>query len=66
MEIKKGVFIKAFLITLALLISVYSLNLYLNSEREKYLDERMNSVVGDFEEFQALSNLMAVFGENGY
>jgi len=64
MEIKKGLFVKAFLITLALLISIYSLNLYLNSEREKYLDERMNSVVDDFEEFQALSNLMNVFGEN--
>jgi hypothetical protein len=64
MEIKKSLFAKAFLITLALLLSLYSFNIYLNFEREKYLDERMNSVVDDFEEFQALSTLMNVFGEN--
>lgn len=64
MEIKKSLFIKALIITLALFISVYSLNLYLNSEREQTLNERMEDVVSEFEEFQALSNLMRLYGEN--
>jgi len=64
MEVKRSLLFWAFVITLGIFLSVYSLNLYLNSEREKNLDERMNEVVEDFEEFQALSSLTHVFGEN--
>jgi hypothetical protein len=64
MAVDKKIFVKAFLITLALLLSVYSLNLYLNYEREKVIDERMREVVDEFEEFQALNALMEVYGQN--
>ena len=64
MEVKKSIFLKAFIVTLAIFLSVFSLNMYLNSEREKVVNERMNEVVAEFEEFQALNNLMEVFGEN--
>ena len=34
MEVTKSIFMKAFMITLVIFISVYALNLYLNSQRE--------------------------------
>jgi hypothetical protein len=64
MAVDRSIFVKAFLITLALFLSVYSINLYLNYEREKAVDQRMNEVVDEFEEFQALNNLMEVYGQN--
>ncbi|MFC2163067.1 hypothetical protein ACFLRF_05240 [Candidatus Altiarchaeota archaeon] len=64
MEVDRFLFIKAFVITVIIFLSVYSLNLYLNSERERVLDERMSEIIVEFEEFQALSALMRVYGRN--
>ncbi|MFH1402872.1 MAG: hypothetical protein ABIH11_01220 [Candidatus Altiarchaeota archaeon] len=64
MEVGKSIFLKAFVITLIIFASVYSLNVYLNSMREESLDERMAEILEDFEEMQALTTMMRVFGEN--
>ena len=64
MEVSRGVFIKAFLITVIIFLSVYSLNLYLNSQRENVLDDNMAEIIDNFEEVQALTDLMKVYGGN--
>ncbi|MCX6695332.1 MAG: hypothetical protein NTU61_03465 [Candidatus Altiarchaeota archaeon] len=64
MEVDRSIFLKAFVITVLLFISLYSLNVYLNSQREVVLDARMNEILEEFDEVQALTSLMKVFGEN--
>jgi len=64
MEVTKSIFMKAFMITLVIFISVYALNLYLNSQREVVLDGKMSEVLDEFEEVQALTSLMKMYGEN--
>ncbi len=64
MEVEGSIFIKAFIITLVIFVSVYSLNVYLHTLREDALDERMSDILEEFEEIQALNMLMTVYGEN--
>lgn len=64
MVIKKSIFIYAAIITLLLLISIYSLNFYLNSQRENVLNERMEDILDEYQEIQALTLMTDVFGSN--
>tara|TARA_Y100000310_G_scaffold317308_1_gene370049 strand:- start:3332 stop:4012 length:681 start_codon:yes stop_codon:yes gene_type:complete len=59
----KGVFVVAAIITIVLLISIYSFNLFLNTQRERAIIERMEQVLDEYQELQALSLMSEVFGK---
>ncbi|MCH8004410.1 MAG: hypothetical protein IH934_07325 [Nanoarchaeota archaeon] len=59
----KGIFIAAAIITVMLFISIYSFNLFLNTQRERVVIERMEEVLDEYQELQALSLMSDVFGK---
>jgi len=59
----KGIFIAAAIITIMLFISIYTLNLFLNTQRERVVIERMEEVLDEYQEIQALSLMSDVFGK---
>ncbi len=63
MVANKGVFVVAAIITIVLLISIYSFNLFLNTQRERAIIERMEQVLDEYQELQALSLMSEVFGK---
>ena len=63
MAINKHIFFYAALITLLLFISIYSLNAYLNSQREKAVIDRMQDILDEYQEIQTLSLMSEVFGK---
>jgi len=64
MEVSRWVFAKAFVITILLLLIIYSVNVFLNSKREIAVSADMDEAVETMEEMQALTQLMNMFGEN--
>jgi len=62
MVANKGIFIAAAVITVMLFISIYSFNLFLNTQRERVVIERMEQVLDEYQELQALSLMSDVFG----
>jgi len=63
MVTNKGIFIVAAIITLMLFISIYSLNLFLNSQREQAVLDRMEEILDSYQEIQTLSLMSDVFGK---
>ena len=63
MVANKGIFIAAAIITIMLFISIYSFNLFLNTQRERIVIERMEQVLDEYQEIQALSLMSDVFGK---
>ena len=59
----RKIFVIAAIITLMLFVSVYSLNLFLNGQRERVVIERMEDVLEEYQEIQALSLMSDVFGK---
>ncbi len=59
----RKIFILAAVITLSLFALIYSLNVYLNSEREEFLEVRMGEFITQYEDMQALDIMGDVFGE---
>lgn len=48
-----SIYLKAALITTLLLLSIYSLNLFLNEKREEAVTEKMNEIIEDLEEVES-------------
>jgi len=63
MVTNKGIFITAAIITVMLFISIYSFNLFLNTQRERIIIDRMEQVLDEYQELQALSLMSDVFGK---
>lgn len=64
MAVEKKLFVAAGIITVALFILIYSLNIFIASGREKVLSERMDIVIDQYEEMQTLSLMANSFGSN--
>lgn len=62
MEVSRWIFIKALLITLFVLSIIYSINIYINSQRVETLDSQMMDTVNMLEEMETLTQLMRMFG----
>lgn len=63
MVANKGIFIAAAAITIMLFISIYSINLFLNAQRERAVINKMEDVLDEYQEIQALSLMSDVFGK---
>jgi hypothetical protein len=63
MVTNKRIFIIAAIITVMLFISIYSLNLFLNSQRERVIIDKMKDLLEEYQEIQALSLMSDVFGK---
>jgi hypothetical protein len=63
MVTNKGIFIIAAVITIMLFVSIYSFNLFLNTQRERVVIEKMEDVLEEYQEIQALSLMSDVFGK---
>ena len=63
MVANKNIFIVAAIITILLFISIISFNLFLNTQRERIVIERMEQVLDEYQEIQALSLMSEVFGK---
>lgn len=59
----RGIFILAAVITLMLFISIYSLNLFLSSQREQAILDRMEDIIDSYQEIQTLALMSDVFGQ---
>lgn len=64
MVIKKNIFVYAAIITVLLLLLIYWLNFYFNSLREDAVVDRMEEILDEYQEIQALSLMNDVFGGN--
>jgi len=62
MVANKKIFIWAAVITIMLFVSIYSLNLFLNTQRERVVVERMEAILDEYQEIQALTLMADVFG----
>lgn len=60
----KGIFIAAAIITVMLFISIYSFNMFLNTQRERIVIDKMEEVIDEYQEIQALSLMSEVFGKD--
>ena len=63
MAISKHVFFYSGLITLLLFVLIYSLNSYLNTQREEAVVQRMEEILDEYQEIQTLSVMSDVFGK---
>ena len=54
MVAKKNVFLKSFIITLGIFVSLILLNSYLDNVREEAVVNRMSDLVGEYEDMQSL------------
>jgi len=63
MVTNKWIFISGAIITVMLIISIYSFNFFLNTQRERVVTDRMNDVLDEYQEIQALSLMSDVFGK---
>lgn len=61
---KKRIFLVGFLITSIIFLSILFLNNSINSQREKAVIERMNNVVGEYENIQTLIFMSEFFGQD--
>jgi hypothetical protein len=64
MEVSRWVFAKAFVITVLVMVIIYSVNVFLNSKREISVAADMDETVETLQEMEALTQLMHEFGEN--
>jgi len=53
-----NLYVKAAVITTLLMLSIYSLNLFLSEKREEAVSEKMNEIVDDIEEIESTYYLM--------
>lgn len=60
----KNIFIIAAIVTLMLLVSIYSFNTFLNVQRERAIIDRMEQVLDEYQELQTLSLMSNVFGRD--
>jgi len=58
----KKIFIAAGVITIMLFLSIYSLNVFLNTQRERVVVDRMEDILDEYQEIQALTLMADVFG----
>ena len=65
MAVERKLFLYAGIITVLLFVMIYSLNVFLSREREDSLSTRMDSLIDDFEEMQALFLMSGIFDTNG-
>jgi thiol-disulfide isomerase/thioredoxin len=63
MVTNKGIFIAAAIITAMLFISIYSFNMFLNTQRERVVIDKMEEVLDEYQELQVLSLMSDVFGK---
>src|SRR3989338_69249 len=63
MEVNKKIFIIEFIITVLILVSILFSNSILNDKREQVLMERMDLMVEEYEDMQALLFMSDFFGE---
>ena len=63
MAVNKKIFIIAFIITVLILVSILLSNSILNDKREQVLMERMDLMVEEYEDMQALLFMSDFFGE---
>lgn len=63
MVTNKGIFIAAAIITVMLFISIYSFNMFLNTQRERVVIDKMEEVLDEYQELQVLSLMSDVFGK---
>ncbi len=63
MVINKRIFVIAGIITILLFISIYSLNFYMNTQREQVVVDRMEQILDEYQEIQALSLMSDAFGK---
>lgn len=64
MEMNKKIFLVGLLITSILFISILFFNSLANNQREKAVLDRMNDVVGEYENMQTLIFMSEIFGED--
>ncbi|MBD3388661.1 MAG: hypothetical protein GF416_06295 [Candidatus Altiarchaeales archaeon] len=64
MEVSRWIFAKALVLTVFVLVVIYSINVYINEKREANLESRMEATIDTLEEMEALTQLMRMFGEN--
>jgi hypothetical protein len=64
MEVSRWIFAKALVVTLIILVTIYSFNVFLNSKREISVTNDMDQTVETLEEMEALTQTMQMFGEN--
>ncbi len=64
MEVSRWIFAKALVITLLVLLVIYSINVFLSQQRETALESRMEETIETLEEMEALTQLMHMFGGN--
>ncbi|MFH0862990.1 MAG: hypothetical protein V1875_08180 [Candidatus Altiarchaeota archaeon] len=64
MEVSHWVFAKAFVVTVLVLVIIYSLNVFLNSKREISITDDMDASLETMEEMQALTYLAPLFHDN--
>jgi len=62
MVANKKIFIAAAVITIMLFLSIYSLNLFLNTQRERVVVDKMEAILDEYQEIQALTLMSDVFG----
>ncbi len=60
----KFIFILAGVLTIVLFSMIYGVNLYMNNQRENFLDTKMGDFLDQYEEMQSLSLMSDSFGEN--
>ena len=63
MVVSRKIFFYAAIITIFLFISIYSLNLYMNNQRENFVLDRMEQILDEYQELQTLSIMSNAFGE---
>ncbi len=56
------IIIQAAILTVAMFISIYALNMIMEGEREKVVNERMDEIISDFEEIETTAYLIEYMG----
>jgi len=64
MVVSKKILVTAGIITIGIFILIYSLNIYLNFQRERAVLENMENILDEYQELQALTLMSNVFGKN--
>jgi hypothetical protein len=61
--VKRSIFLTGFLLTVLLFLIILSFNLYLSRERERAVLDKMDEILEEYEELQALTLLADLFDE---
>jgi len=57
------ILIQAAILTIIMFVIIYTLNMIMENERERIINERMDEIISDFEEIETTSYLMEYMGE---